>query len=556
MLIMRTLKQSTINYITGGISLFLALALITSVISLYFAFENQKIAMERKIEFKQLGLDLANSSDYLTNQARRYVQFGDKKYFDNYWHEVNTTKTGDRVIARLKEMQAPQNELNLIEQAKSKSDTLIATEEAAMQAVEDNDFDLARHLMFDQPYEDAVASIMEPINQFQKTMNDRAERELEEANQSTQSIIVLILFLVALTLTSILVNLWITTSKIINPLQKLRDYMLTIAECDLTADIAVLTDESEIGQLGDAIIKTRDNLLEVVLQIRAGAEQLALSTQEVSSSTGEFAKAAESIGTSINGVVKDTQKQAGSIKESSMTIENMSANIELVAEKSGNLIEISSLTSSSTKDGHHAIGSAVQQMSNIESTMQKLSSIVARLEISSQEIYNIIATISGIAEQTNLLALNAAIEAARAGDQGKGFAVVAEEVRKLAEQVQIASKQISEMILDTQNDTNQAVMAMKAGDQEVRVGTEVVNAAGKTFETIADLVHQMVSRSSEITDIIKELDQGNENIIKAVDNMENVSLSTVEKSEDVSALTLDQTTSIQEIVKETQSRLH
>ena len=63
-------------------------------------------AMERQAVFKQLGDDLGNASDYLTNEARRYVQFGGKEHFENYWREVNETKTRDRVVGRLKELDA------------------------------------------------------------------------------------------------------------------------------------------------------------------------------------------------------------------------------------------------------------------------------------------------------------------------------------------------------------------------------------------------------------------------------------------------------------------
>src|SRR5690606_31801099 len=96
-----------------------------SVILFDRAVDSERQALARQSEFKQLGLDLAAASDYLTNEARRYVQFGAQRHLDNYWHEVNETKTRDRVVNRLRELGAPQGELDLIEQAKNNSDALI-----------------------------------------------------------------------------------------------------------------------------------------------------------------------------------------------------------------------------------------------------------------------------------------------------------------------------------------------------------------------------------------------------------------------------------------------
>ena len=168
------MRLASIARISSGVMIVMAGA---SAAALWLAGQElaeERRAVARQMEYRQLGRDLADASDFLMRQARQYAVTGGRQHFDAYRQEVNETKTRDHVVARLKQLGAPQAELDLVEQAKAKSDALVQIEDTAMKAAAAQDFESARNLMFSDTYERNRTATMEPIAAFQREEIGRA----------------------------------------------------------------------------------------------------------------------------------------------------------------------------------------------------------------------------------------------------------------------------------------------------------------------------------------------------------------------------------------------
>jgi len=364
-----------------------------------------------------------------------------------------------------------------------------------------------------------------------------------------QGIIGLISLLAACGFTLLLVR------SIINPLQHTQQVVNEMATGNLTVtvDSDIVARKDEIGSLATAFNHMNANFKMLISQVSQSAEQIAASSQQFTASADQSAQAANQVASSIVNVANGAEQQLVAANNTCTLVEDMSLNIGKIAANANQVSSQSELASGKAQDGRKSVDQAINQMSQIEQTVNTSADVVAKLGERSNEIGQIIDTISGIAGQTNLLALNAAIEAARAGEQGKGFAVVAEEVRKLAEQSQEAAKQIGTLITEIKGETDKAVVAMNEGTREVQAGTSAVNIAGQTFTDIAIMVSDVSAEVKSISAAIEQMASVSRTIVSAVQKIDSVSKSAVAEAQTVSAATEEQSASMEEIASSSQA---
>lgn len=210
-----------------------------------------------------------------------------------------------------------------------------------------------------------------------------------------------------------------------------------------------------------------------------------------------IAYTAQKVSESNFNLSDNIQKQAGSIEETSTTMQILSTQINDSAEHSKRSQAITESAMKSVREGGESMKESIEAMESIREV--------------SEQITNIVTLIDGIAFQTNLLALNAAVEAARAGEHGRGFAVVASEVRNLAGRSADAAKEIGKLISQTservklgtdkvQNTSN----LLKATESQV---TEVSLLVTELAHTAQEQAQSMVHVSQAINDFDQSLQQ-------------------------------------------------
>ncbi len=211
------------------------------------------------------------------------------------------------------------------------------------------------------------------------------------------------------------------------------------------------------------------------------------------------------INTSLTEQIASIQTQKEDADRIKSTITQI---LDFIQGIGAQFVLLSNTSESTMKLAQHGETILDNTVHGFEKIAETVNEIAARAEVFGQNSYRIVEIIKVIDEisaQTNLLSLNSAIEAARAGEHGLGFAVVSNEIRVLAERTGQATKEISKLIDETQNETQEIIKGMEFGATEVKQGLQLIQQTKKSFWDIFNHLKEMVVQ-------IRKMDGDSKNI--------------------------------------------
>ena len=304
--------------------------------------------------------------------------------------------------------------------------------------------------------------------------------------------------------------------KMVQSLKNRAQLAQKISNGDLTAHVEILSDNDELGK---ALQKMRDNLIEMINKVKTGAlslgssmtelsgisSEMANATTEMSSQSTTVAGASDQITTSISTMANNSSKMNVNVQSIAATSTQMSHNMSGISES------MDKLAGSVNKVSEKSVNAQIVAEEAIKLSEQA-SEKINNLNVSANKIGEFSQVIKEIAQQTNLLALNANIEAASAGEAGKGFAVVANEVKELANQSSRSADDISSNINEIQKNTISSVESMEdisriitTIDESTNTITEMSKVGAESIGAIVNNVKESAIGITEVSRLVSEV---------------------------------------------------
>ncbi|MCD7034937.1 methyl-accepting chemotaxis protein [Metabacillus sp. GX 13764] len=371
------------------------------------------------------------------------------------------------------------------------------------------------------------------VNAYYKTL----EKDLQ--NQ--------IKFVISSALAGLIVLLIITgfmsyrlTNKITRPLKALSNNAGEIAKGNLAVEPAVIKSKDELGALSESFTQMTDQLKGLLFSIDSVSKEVEGFTIGLEGENKALTEISNQVAVSTEELSAGSQSISMELQDAVALIEQMDKDFSINVERSERLSDHGLQAKQAVENGQSAMEEQQKLIMENMETSRLIDHSTKIFVHQTGKIEDMAKTVSAIADQTNLLALNAAIEAARAGEAGKGFAVVAEEVRKLAEQSNVATNHIFETVAQIKKGISEVSAAVDKGVGIAESQQSSMEMTNHSFQNIEQKMNQI---SQELDYLLKGIYASKEIGGKVLQNAESIS-AVVEQSaagsEEITASTNEQ----------------
>ncbi|MGM0502908.1 MAG: methyl-accepting chemotaxis protein, partial [Bacillota bacterium] len=452
-----------------------------SVYYLNTSFRQERKVVENRENLKRLGNDMLTTVNQLSSLAYKYVQTADKKYANQYLKIINETKKRDGIIVELKQENITTAELELVQEAVTKSDFMIQLEKAAIEAVDNGNIRAAKRKLYDPYYSRRKEAFQSAIAQFQEQLDQRTAK-LKNLTQNKAN---LILFITTILIILIAIGTVITFiflyQKLTTSINKAVKFANQIANGNLDALPLKIDSNDEIAELSISLNRMQSNLKSTISRILELGQNLASYCEDINkvdqkiAYTSEFVKnveqgnhktitAIEEINFSIKGIVTGTEK--------------LLIKAEDISNLGQNTFGLVTRTDDKISFGEVLVNQAVE-------VMEELSVSITKVDQISEKIMN-------LADETNLLSLDGAIAAAEEGNS-LGFAYVADDIKELADESIEAVLEVKEIVREVKRVANKAIEIMiPTGDKNKNISM--------VFKEIGSLSHELTAEVEKMTE--------------------------------------------------------
>ncbi|WP_195574241.1 methyl-accepting chemotaxis protein [Paenibacillus sp. 1001270B_150601_E10] len=346
---------------------------------------------------------------------------------------------------------------------------------------------------------------------------------------------------------------WVFSRHVITPIMRVQRLSSKIAEGDLTNKLPVEAKRNdEVAKMVGHMNGMVDQMSGMLRKLQESSASLAASSQQLSANSEENVASIQQMADSIGEVNEQTQATSAHMNKvhemAEATDQGLQAVVNFVQRSNKNAHRMHRFAI----EGEESLINVTEQMDQIRSHTEEAVQETARLNQEMSRVQNMTVFIQQLAKQTHLLALNAGIEAAHAGEHGKGFAVVAEEVRKLAEETQLAASEITGIVEHIYDCSSSVSQAMTKSSKSVSNGQKLTAATSERIHAIFDAIQGMNQQLDQLQANSEQLLRSNHHMVEAFRASMDESSRITEEMVTLAAISEQQNASMQEIAASAQ----